>query len=141
MNGNTGRCLCGAVTYEGKGTRSAPDVCHCRDCRRWAGSPALMIHFSDGIDISGDVLWFRSSDWAERGSCPSCGAAMFYRLTNGSGFINVSAGSLDDQALPAIREQIFIESKPAYYDLAGDAPRITGAEVFARFQSSQESGS
>jgi len=34
----TGRCLCGAVTYEVRGPLRDVIVCHCVECRRWAGS-------------------------------------------------------------------------------------------------------
>lgn len=31
------------------------------------------------------------------------------------------------------QEQIFVDEKPADYDFANDTPKLTGAEVFAKF--------
>ena len=33
----TGRCLCGAVTYEVNGPLRDLLICHCVECRRWHG--------------------------------------------------------------------------------------------------------
>jgi hypothetical protein len=137
---NTGHCLCGAVVYAGKGERGQIRVCHCAECVRWTGSPFMGLKFSGGIDIAnpGAVNWFKSSEWAERGSCRVCGTTLFWRSLGNHADIIVTAGSLDDKAgVGEIEEHIFIDSKPHYYDFAGDAPRVTGAEVFARFQNSQ----
>jgi hypothetical protein len=132
-----GHCLCGAVTYEGKG---APHlhICHCADCRRWTGGPMMGVRFDDGIEIAAPdkVGWYKSSEWAERGSCSACGTSLFYRV-QGMGTIIATAGTLDDPP-PAMTnaEHIFCDSKPAYYEFSGDAPRVTGAEVFARYSGS-----
>jgi hypothetical protein len=135
MSANTGHCLCGAVVYRGHGERGDIHVCHCADCRRWTGGPFMGVQFSGGVEIAdpGAVNWFESSAWAARGSCRACGTALFYRLAAAPQNLIVTAGSLDDANLGAIAEHIFIDSKPTYYDFHGDAPRVTGAEVFARF--------
>lgn len=139
MSTHSGRCLCGAITYTGRG-EFIMQVCHCASCRRWTGSPAMTLTFEDGIDIEtpANIRWHRSSGWAERGSCTTCGTTLFYRLVDGD-YLNVSAGSLDDQgAIKQIDEHVFIDEKPAHYDFAGNAPRVTGAEVVARFQPPDE---
>jgi len=139
MSTQTGHCLCGAVAYRGKGGLHM-HVCHCSNCRRWTGSPAMTLTFDDGMDIltPDNVRWYGNSDWAERGSCATCGSTLFYRMPD-SGHINVSAGSLDDQsAIDGIAEHIFVDEKPLHYDFAGEAPRITGAEVFERFTGPQD---
>lgn len=129
----TGRCLCGAVTYTGKGTASGVHVCHCSDCAKWLGGPFMGVTFEDGGDIDGPVRWFKSSGHGERGSCGTCGSALFWRMQDG-GFFTDTAGSLDTAThLAPIDEHIFIDSKPAYYDFTGKAPRLTAAEIMARF--------
>jgi hypothetical protein len=140
MSTHTGHCLCGAVAYTGKGQRGHIHVCHCDSCRRWTGGPYLGVQFSEGVSIGTPdaVNWYESSDWAMRGSCRTCGTAMFYRLKSAPDDLAVTAGSLDDTTgIGQIEEHIFIDSKPDYYDFVGDAPRVTGAEVFARFQDEQ----
>jgi hypothetical protein len=133
---HTGRCLCGAVTYEGSGAIHGPHVCHCRQCARWGGGPAIGLEFSEGIQFQGPVKWYRSSEWAERGFCSECGSTIFYRLVDGSVF-SVGAGSVDDQsALHAIGQHIFVDSKPGYYDFADNSPRLTSDEFLAMISGS-----
>ncbi len=136
---NTGHCLCGAVAYTGKGEQHM-HVCHCTNCTRWSGGPFIGLRFADGIEITTPdaVNWFASSEWAERGGCKTCGGAIFYKLKAEAAPQVVSAGSLDVTPAIAIGEHIFIEEKPAYYDFADDAPRVTGAEVFERFTGPQD---
>jgi len=129
----TGKCLCGATTYEGLGEVSQPGVCHCEDCRRWIGGPLMVVEFSGGMRIDGPVKWRKTSDWAERGWCAECGSAIFYRLQNGA-MQSASLGSLDDpEAAGAIKEHIFVDRKMSCYDFKDDAPRMTADEVFAKY--------
>jgi len=133
----TGKCLCGAVRFIGKGAHTGIHVCHCSDCARWTGGPFMAIGFEDAIAVEGPVRWFQSSQWAERGSCATCGSALFWRLQDGS-MMNVGVGNLDDRAtLTAIDEHIYVDQKPPFYDFSDTAPRLTGAELLARFEASQ----
>ena len=45
----------------------------------------------------------------------------------------LSVGLFDDTADMVLTNQIFIDEKPGYYDLANDTPKLTGAEVFALY--------
>ncbi len=136
MGSKMGHCLCGAVVYSASG-QPHMHVCHCTTCTRWSGGPYIGVRFDGGIEIADPdaVNWYASSEWAERGSCKACGGAMFYRFRQDPSQVIVSAGSLDapDPGV-GIGEHIFIDEKPDYYDFAGEAPRVTSAEVFARFQ-------
>ena len=133
----SGQCHCGAVKYEGMGKRPSVHSCHCPDCVRWVGGPFMALHFTEGVEIidPASVNWYQSSDWAERGSCMNCGTALFWRLRSDHGLTVVAAGSLDrNEKLKPIEEHIYIDKKPPWYDFADDAPRLTGAEFFARMQ-------
>lgn len=131
---HSGRCLCGAIAAEGSGEPQIT-ACHCEMCRRWHGGPSVSVRFSEGIAITGgedSVGWFRSSEWAERGFCKTCGSTLFYRLVE-TGEIMGEAGSF---ALPTglqITEHYFIDEQPDYYQFKDDAPRLTGAQVFERY--------
>ncbi|MEO0973291.1 MAG: GFA family protein [Pseudomonadota bacterium] len=134
----TGHCLCGAVTFRGKGAPEGIHTCHCRDCARWNGGPLMSVEFTESYDIEGPVHWFDSSQWAQRGSCQRCGSALFWRMRDGS-HLSVSAGAFDDPTLfDSIDSHIFIDAKPAYYEFADNAPRLTAAEVIARFTGEAE---
>jgi hypothetical protein len=132
---SSGGCLCGGVAFHGRG---APQVkaCHCQMCRRWHGGPAVSVDFADGIAIDSgaeNIAWYRSSEWAERGFCRVCGSTLFYRLIGAPDLLSGEAGAFVLPPGLAITEHFFIDEKPDYYDFTGDAPRLTGAEVFARY--------
>lgn len=130
------RCLCGKVTFEANEDIKDVSACHCEMCRRWTGGPMLAAHLKDTPTITGEdnITWFKSSDWAERGFCSSCGTSLFYRLTVGPAPLYMAAvGAFDDQSGLNMDSQIFIEEKPSFYDFAGDIPSMTGEQVFAMF--------
>lgn len=132
MSDPTGACLCGATTYTAHGASHKVSICHCGDCLRWSGGPFIGIE-AERLTIEGSVHWFSSSDWAERGSCSTCGSALFWRLKDGS-HASCAAGTLHDQsAMSGVSEHIFSDRKPAYYDFKDDAPRYTAEETIARF--------
>ena len=128
-----GRCLCGAIGI------TAPDntemnACHCGMCRRWGGGPTLSVHCGPGVQIAGTerIRTYRSSDWAQRAFCSSCGTHLYYQLI-GSNEYALSVGLFQDGPEFRMHEQIFIDMKPAGYEFANDTPRLTEAEVFAKY--------
>lgn len=133
---HSGRCLCGAVTFEGRGAPTL-DVCHCAMCRKWHGGPAHGIRFEGGValtDGAADVSWYDSSDWAERGFCSKCGSTLFYRLKAQPDDLFAQAGAFDLPQGLSVHMHIFIDEKPDHYEFADDAKRLTAAETMAMFQ-------
>ena len=130
----TGRCLCGAVKYAAEDVETDIHSCHCGMCRRWTGGPAFAAGVGK-IAIEGEenITRFDSSEWAERGFCNRCGTNLFYRLKAADHYI-VWMGTFDDAAPFKLSGEIFIDEKPAGYDLVGDHARLTGAEFMAQFQ-------
>jgi hypothetical protein len=106
-------------------------------CQRWTGGPAFAIDM-DNVDITraDTLVWYRSSDWAERGFCGRCGASLLYRLIAASRdpvYIPF-LGCLDIPAELTLAEHIYVDSKPACYEFADSAPRLTEADFLARLQ-------
>jgi hypothetical protein len=128
----TGRCLCGGVTFTVEDADARVNACHCGMCRRWCGGPFFAVR-SRGVRFAGEdaVGRFASSDWAERGFCTRCGSALFYYLKP-SGTHMLSLGVFDDPTPFRLAREIFIDRKPGCYALAGEHPRWTEAETFAR---------
>jgi hypothetical protein len=128
----TGRCLCGAVTFTATEVDPHMHVCHCSMCRRHAGGPTMSVHVG-GIAFNGesDILRYKSSDFAERGTCRKCGSHLFYHLFQPDMYI-MSIGAFDDQSKFAIAGEIYVDSKPAGYAFAGDHPRETEHEFLKR---------
>jgi hypothetical protein len=134
-----GHCLCGSVTFETVAPHSI-DVCHCSMCRRWVGGPFVGADFRGGVTVTNDatLVWYDSSEWAKRGFCSTCGSSLFYRLKADEAFWAICAGTLDLPEGSALGKEIFVDEKPGYYALAGEHPRLTGAEFMASMQSAPD---
>jgi len=129
-----GRCLCGAVRFE-VAPPAEVGACHCGMCRRWGGGGPLLGGIATAaVNITvGDALrWYASSSWGERGFCGACGSSLFWRQKGALDGWLVCIAALADADAPRLDQHIFIDDKPAYYDFAGDAPRLTGAEFTAK---------
>lgn len=132
----TGSCLCGAVSFTLNLTDKKAHICHCHICRKsGSGGPTISVDCENAV-IRGEenLQWYRSSESAERGFCKNCGSSLFFRLINGSSYMNVSTGVLDDENGITIRDHIYVDCKPAYYDFADHTPRFTEAEFLAKIQ-------
>jgi hypothetical protein len=95
----TGRCHCGAVTYEMAPETIHQALCHCGDCRRSSGAPmvAWAMVPADRVKISGETRVYASSEHGRRHFCAVCGTGLFY--TNEAvfpGLIDVQTATLDD---------------------------------------------
>ncbi len=126
-----GKCLCGSIEVLAPDHQEA-GLCHCSMCRRWSGGPMFAVHCGTDVQFSGAApATFRSSDRAERGFCPSCGTHLFYHLLPSNEYM-LPAGLFQDQEFH-LASEIFIDEKPAYYELKNDTHKMTGQEVFEQF--------
>lgn len=134
-----GKCLCGAVTVRMTPPEPHVEACHCGMCRRWGGGPFLSLKLVTDPEFDGEdeVQRYRSSDWAERGFCRKCGTHLFYYFRPKRGY-SFTAGLFGGAGGFDFTEEIFIDSKPDYYDFAGTRERLTEAEVMAKVRA--ESG-
>lgn len=129
-----GTCLCGKVEVHLDQVKPHVGACHCPMCLQWCGGPGFAIDVDDNIRFTGEdaIKVYKSSAWAERGFCNTCGSNIFYRLQNGSKYF-VYAGLFKDDPSLILDHQIYIDFKPAYYNFAEQTPKLTGAEVEAMF--------
>ncbi|SNR34606.1 GFA family protein [Paracoccus sediminis] len=121
MSDFTGRCLCGAVTFQGTWGGDPLRACHCGQCRRWSGH-VWAAAGADDLAITGPVRWFRSSDLAERGFCPRCGSGLFWRRQGGDR-IEVAPGAVDTPTGLHLAGHIYVADKGDYYDIADGLPQ------------------
>jgi hypothetical protein len=97
----TGRCLCGAVTYEVRGPLRDIVLCHCVECRRWGGAAGAFsaTRADDLVVVETEALrWIdspASDHGARRGFCADCGSSLFWQAA-GSERIGIAAGTLDE---------------------------------------------
>lgn len=132
-----GHCLCGTVKLEGRGAVTV-NVCHCDMCLHWHGGPGIAAYFEDGVTVTAgadQITAYDSSDWAQRSFCSKCGSTLYYKLKSLTEQHFAQAGLFDLPEETQIVEHIFIDEKPAYYDFADSAPRLTGAETLAKYAS------
>ena len=108
-----GRCLCEGVAVRIASPSRDVGVCHCARCRRWGSGPWLSLQVPNAV-ISGDSLTiFRSSAFAERGFCRTCGTHIFHRPQDGPE-LAVSSGLFASDRFYIARE-IFSDAKPPFY--------------------------
>ena len=128
-----GQCLCGAVTVRATVTQPSVRACHCDMCRRHTSSMFMSLKTDDGsIRINGPATSYRSSDWAERGFCATCGATLWYGLTE-TGETNLAAGLFDNAGGAPLTTEFFSDMCPTGYALAGRHTRMTTDETIALF--------
>lgn len=126
-----GTCLCGAITVSAEDHEEV-GLCHCSMCRRWTGGPMFAVHCSPDVQFTGESpARYQSSAWAERGFCPKCGTHLFYHLLPHGDYI-LPAGIFQDREFK-LTSEIFIDEKPAFYEMGNDTHKLTGQEVFAQF--------
>lgn len=122
---HTGSCLCGAVTFVVSGELKPADACHCSQCRRMSG------HYWASTDVPDDrlaltgaehVRWYQSSERAKRGSCMTCGSALFWKPNSGPRTA-IAMGAFDQPTRTELEMHIFVADKGDYYDIADDLPQ------------------
>ena len=133
-----GQCLCGAVKIRVTAPMHDIDACHCPSCRKTTGGgpffgigvPKSAVH----IEGAEHIGIYCSTDHAERGFCKCCGSNLFFRMAGVGTSENISLcpGVFEDQAGFEIVSEMFIDTKPDFYALEGDRPRITRAEAHAQ---------
>jgi hypothetical protein len=130
-----GHCLCGAVTVRVDGAHDAsPGACHCRMCQSWTGGLFLSFHAEEAaVTVAGPVSRFRSSAFAERAFCATCGALLWMRdLDREAPGYDLMPGLFDAALGWPLRSEIYIDKAMAAVRLGGDHRRSTEAEYEAR---------
>ena len=124
-----GGCLCGAVKYEVSGPLRPVVFCHCVQCRKSSGHHvAASSAPRAAVAIIGEVRWYRSSNTARRGFCPTCGSQLFW---DGPGEnISIHAGTLEDTSGLAAIGHIFVADKASYVDICDGLPQADQDDEF-----------
>lgn len=116
----TGRCLCGACSYEIDGDPVVVAKCHCVDCQRLsgAGHSTGAMFAESAIRLDGKPATFSSSSEAgntvTRMFCGICSSPLFGKNTGMPGFMTVTMGTLDasDHLVPQVA--IFTRTRRAW---------------------------
>ncbi|WP_369025538.1 GFA family protein [Qipengyuania sp. RANM35] len=126
-----GHCLCGAVCIVIEGPSAEVEICQCSMCRRWGGA-FYSAQTGKQMTVRGEehAEVYRSSEWAERAFCRTCGSNLWFRFLP-TGNRSFSAGLFDGSRRFAVEKEIFTDEAADWCRLAGNHPRQTGAEVIA----------
>jgi len=120
----TGRCLCGAVTYEVRGRLRDVVICHCVECRRWGGNAgAFAAALDDDLVVRGEALrWMDSPDSnrnARRAFCAECGSSLFWKAADLER-TGIAVGSLDAPTGLRVAAHIYTHQAPDWDALPTD---------------------
>ncbi|CDG21682.1 Glutathione-dependent formaldehyde-activating, GFA [Xenorhabdus poinarii G6] len=132
---NQGRCLCGAVGFITSQSIEEINVCHCKTCQKWGGGPFLAVDCQDDLKIEGAefISTYASSEWAERAFCKKCGTHLFYHLHHPSTYY-LPIALFDHNQKSKLSRQIYVDSKPAYYNFVEDTPMLTQEDLLNLFK-------
>ena len=125
----TGRCLCGKISYELSGDVIATAVCHCDHCQRQSGGAfsVNLIAMESQLAVSGELTTFEDRGenddavYVYRRFCGSCGSPIYSAMIEPAGLIAVKAGTLDEKSAVAPNVEAWCEQKQPWVDLPGIA--------------------
>jgi hypothetical protein len=125
----TGRCLCGKISYELTGDVIATAICHCDHCQRQSGGAfsVNLIAMENQLSVSGDLSTYEDRGenndavYVYRNFCGSCGSPIYSAMIEPAGLIAVKAGTLDDKSGVAPGIEAWCEHKQPWVDLPGMA--------------------
>ena len=125
--GQTGKCQCGAISYEASGTPAHSAACWCSDCRASAGAtPVIWTLFpQDQVAITGTPVAYESSPGTSRQFCGTCGTGLFfYNESIFPGQVDIQAGTFDDPNAFPPQAHIQLADAPRWEGKQGDLPRF-----------------
>jgi hypothetical protein len=125
---HTGQCHCGGVRYSVEGERTGVIACHCRDCQQMHGNynpMAAVPETAVTFEADDTLVWYVSSEKAQRGFCSRCGSRLF-KKNNGSDRLLISMGTFDPPTGMRFMKHIWTESKGDWYDVPDVEPPATG---------------
>jgi len=122
----TGRCLCGDIRYEYRGTPVKILHCHCESCRRHASSPitTFVCVTRDSLRYTrGEPARYQSSPGVTRTHCGRCGAPMTYESDRNRNQVDLYVGTLDDPATAAPVYHAHVAEQLPWFETADMLPR------------------
>jgi hypothetical protein len=139
----TGGCLCGASRYEASAAPVRGVICHCSLCRKHSGAPALaFVHFPRGAFrwLGREPQRYRSSRFAERGFCPTCGSTLSMHEEVIADRVQVTVGSLDEPNRVRIGDHVWTQEQLEWFDVADDLPRFPASSTAVVTKAPQPGG-
>ena len=121
-----GRCLCGAVTVEAV-LSDEMGACFCDKCVRWSGSAMIGVDAEVGsVVVSGPVKTYRSSSFAERAWCDTCGSNLWIR-DDGKQY-ELMPGLFPNAGGARLTHVVYADRAPDGWNYAGDLKRVSAQD-------------
>ena len=124
-----GGCLCGAIRYRISYTPGHTGHCHCGMCRRAAGSAMvtwITLKEAAVTLAKGEPRWYQSSDHGRRAFCAGCGTPLFFTSTRYPGYVDVTAGSLDQPGRVTPDRHVYEPDRIPWLLMSDGLPRHIG---------------
>jgi hypothetical protein len=126
MSTRSGRCLCGAVTFEYEGSENWRGYCHCESCRRntsspvtaFFGVPRTAYRFTGAAPAA-----YESSPGVRRLFCRRCGTPMAYDADRFPDEIHFYAASLSDPKNFSPQAHFHYAERLPWLELKDDLPK------------------
>lgn len=121
----SGGCFCGAVRYTVTGEVFNSTLCHCADCRRVSGAPAVAWFSARRADFRfthGEPQRFASSEHVLRGFCPGCGTTLSFEDARWPEELDIATASLDDPEAVPPGDHTFVRSRLGWMKLDDGLP-------------------
>lgn len=128
MENKLGRCLCGNVQYEIRGSLGEARLCHCEMCRRANGTA-----FSANVAIprsrytllrgSESIREYESSPGHFRAFCSNCGSPVYARIANQPDTIRIRLGNLPGDIDVQIVGHTWVCVNPGWYTIEDSLPQ------------------
>ncbi|MFZ5752394.1 MAG: GFA family protein [Pseudomonadota bacterium] len=112
-------CHCGKVRMTLPAEAAGALACHCGDCRTLHGNfNAFLAVARADLAPDGDeaLVWYQSSPDSRRAFCGTCGAGVVKEQT-ADGRRLISAGLIEGASGKRIIRNLWVQSKPDWYDL------------------------
>jgi hypothetical protein len=118
------RCFCSAVHITTSAEPFLVSWCHCKDCRRQTGAPAVVwAGFPpDQIAVEGTPKRRRSSEHATRSFCAACGTPLTYEDDRLPGEVYIHAGLFDEADRLVPDRHAYVTSKLFWIHLEDGLP-------------------
>jgi hypothetical protein len=122
----SGRCLCGAVSYEADVAEVRTGLCHCTTCQKVSGAAFSVNVFAPKADLKitneANLASYidtspESGRTVTRKFCKTCGSSMTSETAAFPGMVIIKAGSLDDTSALKPGVQVWTRSKQHWLNL------------------------
>lgn len=120
-----GGCLCGAIRYQVSGPALQTSYCHCEDCRKASGAPAVAWTFFK----SGTLTWLRGNPKVlkhadrERSFCGDCGTPLVFFDPAIPELFETNTCTMDDPAPHAPGDHCWVADEIPWASELADLPR------------------